>query len=481
MQEIYRHYFESMPCYLTVQDRNLKVIDANQKFTKDFGDWNGRFCYHVYKNRSEPCEICPVEQTFRDGQCHSSEEQVTSLDGRQTSVIVYTSPIKDDDGNIVSVLEMSTDITGVKRLQSQYQSSQQRYQQLFNEVPCYVTIQDPELNIVNVNRRFSEDFGNYLGCKCYEVYKHREEECLDCPVQRTFDDGRIHSSEEVVVSKDGEEKNVLVYATPIFDSMGMISRVMEMSTDITPVRELQSQLASIGLLISSVSHGIKGLLNGLDGGMYLVNTGMKKGDDKRLKKGWEMVERNVERIRSQVLNILYYAKERSPNWETLDAPALAEEIVSIMNAKATELDVELKSDIDPSTGQFEADPQAMRSLFLNLLENSLDACRVDTKKEEHQVTFGLKTEADAVRFVISDNGIGMDRETVDKAFSLFFSSKGAKGTGLGLFIANKITRAHGGRIEIESEPAKGASFSVIIPRKRKIPDESQEPQDKKTF
>ena len=205
----------------------------------------------------------------------------------------------------------------------------------------------------------------------------------------------------------------------------------------------------------------------IDGGMYLVDMGMKKGDDKRLKTGWEMVKRNVDRIRSQVLNILYYAKERRPNWNMFSAPDMAKEILTIMEAKATELDVELKGEIDAGAGDFEADPQAIRSMLLNLMENSLDACRVDNNKTEHLVTFGLKSDDDHIRFEIEDNGIGMDQETREKAFSLFFSSKGAKGTGLGLFIANKITEAHGGRIELESEIDKGSHFAVIIPRKKK--------------
>ncbi|MCP4679638.1 MAG: PAS domain-containing sensor histidine kinase [Deltaproteobacteria bacterium] len=473
MEQLYKKYFQDMPCYLTVQDRNLKVIDANRRFKDDFGNWTGRHCYQIYKNRSEICEVCPVEETFRDGQCHSSESQVVSLDGKETSVIVYTTPIRDDTGEIISVMKMSADITGVKRLQSQFRDSKKRYQQLFDEVPCYISIQDHDLNIVEANRRFTKDFGASLGCKCYETYKHRKEECIPCPVQQTFEDGQVHSSDEIVTSREGEQMNVLVYTSPIFDSMGMIKGVMEMGTDITPIRELQSQLESMGILISSISHGIKGLLNGLDGGMYLVDTGMKKGDDERLKKGWEMVKRNVERVRSQVLNILYYTKKRTPKWERISAVELAEELLSLMGAKATELDVDLESAVDEGAGDFEADPQAMRSMFLNLLENSLDACRVDKDKSNHRVTFGVKGDDDHVRFEIEDNGIGMDRETREKAFSLFFSSKGAKGTGLGLFIANKITKSHGGNIELDSELGRGSRFTLLIPRKKK-PTESED-------
>lgn len=465
MESHYRKYFEEMPCYLTVQDSHFRIIDSNRRFRQDFGDPQSRYCFQIYKNRSEKCEVCPVERTFHDGQSHSSEEQVVTLDGRKTSVIVYTTPIRDESGNITSVMEMSTDITGVKRLQSQFRDSKARYQQLFDEAPCYISIQDHDLNVVDANRRFKEDFGSFLGCKCYEVYKHRSEECLVCPVQQTFEDGEVHSSEELVTSRSGKQMNVIVYTSPIFDAMGLIKGVMEMSTDISPIRELQTQLESIGLLISSVSHGIKGLLNGLDGGMYLVNTGMKTGNQKRLSQGWEMVQRNVERIRGQVLNILYYAKERRPNWETIDAKSLAKEVLGLVEPKSLELDIELQSKLTSDTGCFEADPNAMRSMLVNLLENSLDACRVDKGKDKHKVTFGIRGDEENIYFEIGDNGIGMDQETREKAFNLFFSSKGAKGTGLGLFIAHKITKAHGGKIELDSTPEIGSQFLVVIPRK----------------
>lgn len=464
MEQPYRQYFQDMPCYLTVQDRDLKIINGNQRFIDDFGNYEGRYCYQVYKQRSEPCEICPVEQTFRDGQSHSSQERVTCLDGKDVEVIVYTTPVRDESGKITSVMEMSTDITDIKRLQNQLRDSQQRYHLLFEEVPCYISIQDRDLNILDTNRRFRDDFGSHLGCKCFEIYKHRDDICLECPVQETFVDGEVHHSEEVVTSRNGEQINTLVYAAPIYDPDGQINRVMEMSANITPIRELQSQLESIGLLISSVSHGIKGLLNGLDGGMYLVNTGMEKGDDKRLKKGWEMVQRNVERIRAQVLNILYYAKEREPNYENIQVAAALEEVANMVEPKAMEHNVAIEQNTDATAGALDVDPNALRSMLVNLAENSVDACRVDQRKTEHRVILSANGDADSVYFQIADNGIGMDQETREKAFSLFFSSKGAKGTGLGLFVANKITTAHGGRIEIESEPNQGAKFIVTLPR-----------------
>jgi PAS domain S-box-containing protein len=460
----YRQYFDTLPCYVSVEDRDFRIIAANQRFEEAFGDWQGRRCYQVYKQRPEPCEVCPVARTFHDGNRHSGEERLICLDGTELSVLVYTEPIRNESGDIAAVMEMSTDITDIKRLQQQLRESQARYRTLFEEVPCYISIQDQELNIVDANRLYRRDFGDFLGCKCWQVYKHRTEECFPCCVRSTFADGRSRVNEEVVTSNRGETMNVLVHTAPILDSAGEIKYIMEMSTNITEIRRLESKLASLGLLIGSISHGIKGLLNGLNGGIYLVTKGLENNNTSRLHQGWEIVLRNVARIRSMVLDILYYAKDRELDRQQVSSAEIIREVCDLMSGRARELHVDLNVEIDDETGLFEGDAKAVRSMLMNLVENALDACRVDARKNEHQVKLRLVHYEDEVEFVVADNGIGMERETREKAFTLFFSSKGSEGTGLGLFIANKIADAHGGAIRIESEIERGTSFTIRIPR-----------------
>ncbi len=476
MDDTYKHYFHSMPCYLTVQDRDLKIIDANERFVRSFGDFVGRYCYQVYKRQPERCEDCPVERTFHDGQRHRSEQLVKTLGGREVSVIVYTTPIRDADGSITAVMEMSTDITAIKQLQDQLRDSQRRYQHLFEQVPCYISIQDRDLRIVEANRLHREAFGTGYGCKCYEVYKGRDKECFPCIVRETFQDGKVHVHEEVVSRSDGEKITVMVTTAPVVNAAGEITGAIEMSADITQIRELQSKLASVGMIISSISHDLKGLLNGMDGGIYLVNTGLGKHDQSRVHKGWEMVSRNVERIRSTVLDILYYAKERTPDWQDVSAKQVIDEVTHVMTAKADHHDIEFTHRIEIDDDRLEADPAALRSMLVNMIDNAFDACRVDKKKGEHRVSLVVGGDDGQLRFTIEDNGIGMARDVQDKVFTLFFSSKGAGGSGLGLFIANKIVQAHGGRIELESEMDKGTRFVITMPRERPVM-EAKSPSD----
>ena len=476
MEDFYQTHFDAMPCYLTVQDRELRLIAANRRFREDFGEIENRFCYQVYKRRSEKCEVCPVEQAFRDGQTHRNEEKVRCLDGKEVSVLVEATPIRDSSGQITSVIEMSTDVTEIKLLQQQLRRSQRRYHVLFDEVPCYISIQDPGLHIIEANHAFWQDFGDCLGRKCFNIYKHRSEPCIACPVQETFEDGRSRTQEEVVTTLEGKQMNVLVTTAPIRNRRGQITHVMEMSADITEVRELQDRLTKLGLLVGSVSHGLKGLLNGLAGGMYLVDSGFKKDSQERVHKGWDTVKRNVARIQSMVSDILYYAKDRVPICESLSAVEVAEDVRGLVESRAKELDVELTVMIAPDAGEFVADPQAVRSLLVNLIENSMDACRLDVKNSGHRVDVRLQGAPGHVRFEIEDNGIGMDQETREKAFSLFFSSKGTEGTGLGLFVSNRIAEAHGGKIDLTSEPGVGTRFVVELPRNRPSRQEPEDPQ-----
>ena len=463
--------FDEMPGFVSVQDRERRIVRTNRRFRERFGDGLGRRCWEVCKQRIEDCESCPVVRTFETGEGQQAEERVTTLDGGEIPIILYTQPIRNDgnggaDGEADLVLLIGADISDVKRLQHRLHQTQKRLRQLFDESPCYISVQDRELKLTAVNRRFREDFGDEIGHPCYEVYKHRDEPCLECPVMRTFEDGQPHTSEEVVTSCSGDQHNVFVHTAPLRDDRGEVSQVMEMSTNITQIRQLQSQLTSLGLLISSISHGAKGLLTAVDGGTYLVNSGLARDDRVRVEQGWDIVQRNVRRVRSMVLDMLYYAKERDLAYERLHALDFAAEVWELVSPRAEELSVTFDRDFDARAGHFEADASALRSALINILENAFDACRLDRKKDAHRVSLRLERERDHLVFVVTDNGIGMDRETADRVFTLFFSSKGNEGTGLGLFVSHKIVRQHGGHIDVASTPGEGTRFRVRVPVRR---------------
>jgi signal transduction histidine kinase len=228
--------------------------------------------------------------------------------------------------------------------------------------------------------------------------------------------------------------------------------------------ELQDHLSSLGLMISSISHGIKGLLTGLDGGMYMLESGFAQKSENRIQEGWDVIKLMVERIRKMVLDILYYAKERDLKWERIDALSFAEEVAKVLAPKMSDHHIEFEKKFDTQIGKFEVDAGYIHSALINILDNAVDACLIDSTKKAYKISFCVGQSKNYIDFEVIDNGIGMDSETRDKIFTPFFSAKGEKGTGLGLFIAKKIIEQHGGHITVKSNLGKGTRFKIRIPK-----------------
>ncbi|MCD4744231.1 MAG: PAS domain-containing protein [Desulfobacteraceae bacterium] len=345
--------------------------------------------------------------------------------------------------------------------------AQNLFNQLFDVVPCYISVQNKDLRITATNKRFKDHFGNVIGGHCFEIYKHRTSQCEKCPVVETFNDGHVHSTEEIVTSKSGKQYNVLTHTAPIRNEKGEITQVMEMSTNITQIRHLQDHLTSLGLMIGSMSHGVKGMLTALDGGIYQLETGLNNKDENRVSKAFDQVKTMTDKIKKMVLEILHYAKSRELQYITMDVSTLANNLITNINPMAKNNNVLLDISIPDSLGKIEIDPTWMEAALVNFLENAVDACAFDRKKNKHRVTFKIwEDQKDTICFSIQDNGIGMDQETREKMFTLFFTSKGSQGTGLGLFIAHRVVEQHGGNVKVESEQGKGAKFNICLPRQK---------------
>lgn len=366
------------------------------------------------------------------------------------------------------VKEKSERLLETEKLATQrYQQLAQKFEQLFDEVPCYISVHDTDYRLTAVNRRFKEDFGDCTGSRCFEAYKNLREPCIECPVMKTFKDGQPHYSEEILISKSFEQLNVLTWTTPIRDPDGEITQVMSMSHDVTKVRKLQNHLSSLGLLIGTISHAVKGLLTGLDGGMYMVNSGFTKADRQLVSEGWDTVTLVVGRLRKLIIDILYYAKERELEWEEAPVLRFSEEVASTIEFKLAAQKIEFVRDFDQSSGTLELDLSLVHSALMNIFENAIETCIEDKSKTDHRIIFQVEGDQDSVFFHVRDNGVGMDTETKQKLFTMFFSSKGQKGTGLGLFVSNQVIRQHGGTINVQSEPGEGSCFTIRLPRSRR--------------
>jgi signal transduction histidine kinase len=198
----------------------------------------------------------------------------------------------------------------------------------------------------------------------------------------------------------------------------------------------------------------------------MVNTSMEKDKPHLMTKGWAMVENNIGKISDLVMNMLIYSKEREPDYVPCAPNDIAQEIYDLLKDKAAQCNVKLVKDFDGSIHECFLDPNGPHRCLLNLVSNAIDACLFDTEEDKvFSVTIKTREEADHIRFDVLDNGMGMTKEVQSKVFDRFFSTKGGRGTGLGLLVTRKIIDEQGGSIAFESEPGKGTRFSMRFPRR----------------
>jgi signal transduction histidine kinase len=213
-------------------------------------------------------------------------------------------------------------------------------------------------------------------------------------------------------------------------------------------------------MLGSMSHGVKGMLTSLDGGIYRLESGLKKGDGERVEAAARTLKSMIGRVRKMVLDILYYAKSRELETEAVDATRFLNDTADVAAARAAAGKVEFVRDIPDDLGTIRADTAALSAALVNFLENGVDACE---GRKDGRLALSAKRTRTGLVITISDNGSGMDRETRDKIFTLFFSSKGKRGTGIGLFISNQTIEQHGGSIRVESAPHEGSTFVISLP------------------
>jgi PAS domain S-box-containing protein len=276
--------------------------------------------------------------------------------------------------------------------------------------------------------------------------------------------------ETTIESKNGESIPVRFSSTILLENDQPVGTVTFFQ-DLREIKGLEKELlkserlAAVGQTVAGLAHGIKNILHGLKGGSYLVDIGIKKDESEKLKKGWEMIKRNIGRTSNLVMDLLSYSKERQPEFEACLPNEIADDVCTLLQDKARENNVKLVRDFDDSIGEVLMDPNSVHEVLLNLMSNAVDACLFDEDTSKNfRVDLKTALEKDnVIKFEISDNGVGMDEEVVRKLFTSFFSTKGHRGTGLGLMVTHKLIEEHNGSIDVNSQPGKGTTITVRMP------------------
>lgn len=225
------------------------------------------------------------------------------------------------------------------------------------------------------------------------------------------------------------------------------------------------RLAAVGQTIATLSHHIKNILQGIKGGSYLIDMGLNQKDEAIVRRGWSIVEKNQGKIYELVMDMLSFSKDREPSLEPGDLNQTVSDVVELMRERARELGVALEWMPDERLPRFLFDAEGIHRAVLNIVTNAIDASEERTDPRVC-VSSEWDMERTTARVMISDNGIGISSEDIDSIFEVFASTKGTRGTGLGLPVSRKIVREHGGDLTVHSEVGRGAKFVIELPATR---------------
>jgi two-component system NtrC family sensor kinase len=223
--------------------------------------------------------------------------------------------------------------------------------------------------------------------------------------------------------------------------------------------ESSRRLAAIGQTVSGVAHCVKNVLNGIDGGLFIAQRALESDDGEKLEKGWDMLSRNAGFLKTLVLDMLDYSKQREPEYEEVQLSALMEELRAFVEDRASKEGVSLVFRTDESLDKVRLDVRQYKRALLNIVGNAIEATPQGGRVE---VT-AVRRPPDSLDIVVTDTGSGIPEDKVETIFEPFFSTKGSKGTGLGLPVTKKIIEEHGGTIEVESRVGVGTTFTVTLP------------------
>lgn len=474
-------YFNDMPYFVSIHSRELKIVAASSTYKHHFGNRIGDRSWSIYRGDASSKETCPAGTTLSTGNVRTTPATVEYRSGARVPLLVHTAPVFNNDGEVELILEVAAGAREVRNLREELRSTQQRYQQLFDEVPCYVAVLDRQYRITALNRRFKKNFHAETGTDFFDVFSTWARSESRCPIRKTLADGKQHQSEMLLNTRDGRRHNMLIWTSPITTAAKKLIQIMVILADVTDLRRLQDNLSALGLMIGSISHGIKGVLTGLDAGLYLIDSGFYKDNPGQIEEGLEVAKLMQERMRKVIVDILYYARERKLNRSRTDVAQFACDVADQVEHKMLGANIKFICEFDSGLGNFTIDQGVMRSAMVSILENAVEACIDDESEKEHCIRFTASRSNHCIHFSIADNGKGMEQDEANKLFRLFYTTKGSRGTGLGLFLSQRIVREHGGNIDVASAPGQGTRFTVKLPEQppRQVPEADAGTQDQK--
>jgi PAS domain S-box-containing protein len=393
----------------------------------------------------------------------------------ETRPILLSATLLYEEGREVATVGYFKDMREVKRLERELITRYEFEHNLVHTSMDGIIANDRQGNIIIFNEGAERIYGYTTeealsGMSVTQLYPKGEARRIK---KLTYSDeyggpGRLLNYEAKALTKKGELVPILLSATLLYEE-GKEAVMVGYFKDMRQVKRLEAELiesermAAMGRATAGIAHGVKNILHGMKLGAFMVDKGLEKDKADLLRKGWNLVGKNINRISLMTLDMLSYARSSPPVRQKCSLNDIVNEVCELMEEKAKERQIQLNCDLDPAVPLVKVDAEGIHSCLMNLVTNAIEA--FPETSSGGQITVSSRNEAETgVSLQVKDTGRGMTKELQEQVFEYLYSTKGARGTGLGLAITQKIVREHGGTIQLESEPNKGSCFTIHLPK-----------------
>ena len=464
----YQSLFDLVPCCIVIIDKNLRIIDANRMARSIYGSMEGRHCYMALRKQDSICTDCIARKAFATKMPQQGQQLWGTPEGDICNYQITAVPIEDEKGDVTAIMEMAVDITELTYLRDESQfknlvlssivSNSQRGHVLITE--------DNEISVLNPS------LIALFGFPAIGISGPEELFCrLPDHVNEAIKGGKEFFFPELELFPERGNDSVPVILRGTYLKAG--TRVLGLLLSFQDLRDIKrlekarveaERMTAVGHTVSGLAHGVKNLVTALEGGMYMLNSGMQTGKVERIAQGMDMLDRNITRIGAFVKSFLSFARGREIRAKMDDPVAVAAEVVEQHQVKAHQNNVKLTFSAQENIKRASIDYEGMHEALTNLVNNAIDACTKTVKSKRCSINVMVSEEDGIIRYDVKDNGCGMDADTRKKVFSNFFTTKGDNGTGIGLLMTKKLIQEHGGTIKLESKVGKGTTFIILLPR-----------------
>jgi len=478
-----KRVFDSLSFPTIIMNPDKVIQNANHIFFEKFsskGQIIGRTCHEIFYDSKEPCstDICPLPKVMADRKGHSILRRIISKDGKEMWQDRVFSPILDDNGEVLYIMESVRDVTRLKGLEKELHETKEFFENVLQSSASAIVAADRSGKILFMNRAAEDLFGyameEVLGEKSVEqvyppgkarqIMKQLRDETIGGK-------GKLHSTKITIINANGEEIPVEFTGAIIYEgdkeaaTMGIYNDLRERLVVEKKLKEAQVQvaqaekMASLGQLAAGVAHEINNPLTGI---LLYVNLVLERlGENDPFREDLEYVLEDTNRCKEIVKNLLAYSRQTNPTKEIFQLNSLVEQSLNLIRDQRLFMNIEVIKEMSGDMMLIHADKNQLNQVIINLVINAIDAM-----EKKGTITFRTYRDkrAKMVYLEISDTGSGIPEENLSKVFDPFFSTKElGKGTGLGLSTAYGIVKENGGEISVKDTGVEGTTFLVELP------------------